>query len=170
MTEVTSWKHLVHSYGRWLALNHHSPPHPSPFPPLLPSSPPSPQRGGEFQGEAKALQTKLASQEGRLGCAGAEPGTSGRVGWLPITVTHCAPPPQAGGCKAGTFDPYPKHSEDPYPSSASGKADKGGTEKKIFRPSQGPKSTPTNSVIAQNVQRSVGRRWWREGVVGWEWV
>ena len=65
-------------------------------------------------------------------------------------------PPQAGGCKAGTFDPYPKHSEDPYPSSGMGKADKGGADKKIFRPSPGPKSTPTNSVIAQNVQRSVG--------------
>ena len=58
------------------------------------------------------------------------------------------------GCKAGTFDPYPKHSEDPYLLGKQ-KAEKGDGERKIFRPSPGPKSKPTTSIKAQNVQRYV---------------
>ena len=61
---------------------------------------------------------------------------------------------QAGGCKAGTFDPYPKHSDDPYGAVKSRKDDspsklKGG----VFRPSPGPKSTRTASIVQQNVTR-----------------
>ncbi|XP_041485424.1 UPF0602 protein C4orf47 homolog [Lytechinus variegatus] len=60
-----------------------------------------------------------------------------------------------GGAKAGTFDPYPSHSNDPYrpklkkgppPTNSSGK---------IFTPSPGPKSAPTTSVINQNVIRTI---------------
>ena len=61
---------------------------------------------------------------------------------------------QIGGSKAGCFESYPSHSQDPYvvhKNSFRTFNDKG--EKKIFRPSQGPKSCPTKSIISQNVER-----------------
>ena len=62
----------------------------------------------------------------------------------------------AGGCKAGTFDPYPRHSADTYAVAKTKKDDsssklKGG----MFRPSPGPKSTPTTSIVQQNVIRKM---------------
>ncbi len=58
---------------------------------------------------------------------------------------------QMGGSKAGTFDPYPKHSEEPYPTVVKK------TQKKflagVFKPSPFPKSRPVNSVIQQGVER-----------------
>ena len=62
--------------------------------------------------------------------------------------------PQAGGCKAGTFDHYPKHSEDPY-SPAKQKSSGKDSVRKIFKPSPGPKSMPTKSVVTQSVHRCV---------------
>ena len=61
---------------------------------------------------------------------------------------------QAGGCKAGTFDSYPKHSDDPY-SAVKSRKDGSPTKLKggVFRPSPGPKSTPTASIVQQNVTR-----------------
>lgn len=58
-----------------------------------------------------------------------------------------------GGCKAGTFDPYPSHPEELYGRKLKAPAGKlvGG----IFRPSPGVKSMPTQSVIAQRVHRSM---------------
>ena len=59
---------------------------------------------------------------------------------------------QAGGCKAGTFDPYPKHAEEPYQNPKvirTPDKTKGG----VFKPSPCPKSMPTRSVVQQNVMR-----------------
>ena len=71
---------------------------------------------------------------------------------LIIVIDHCLLI-QAGGCKAGTFDPYPKHSVDGYGVAKSKKDGKlkGG----VFRPSPGPKSRPTKSVVQQNVTKYV---------------
>ncbi|CAB4010018.1 Hypothetical predicted protein [Paramuricea clavata] len=64
-----------------------------------------------------------------------------------------SPGKEIGGCKAGCFESYPSHSDDPYqPKKTS--AD-GSQAKKIFRPSQGPKSTPFVSVIKENVDRRI---------------
>jgi len=61
---------------------------------------------------------------------------------------------QIGGSKAGCFTQYPKHSDDPYLVKKRSSRESVG-EKKIFRPSQGPKTMPTHSIIAQNVERYV---------------
>ena len=64
--------------------------------------------------------------------------------------------PQVGGCKAGTFDSYPKHSDDPFfiPKS---KPHNDSTLGKgsVFLPSPGPKQMPTSSIMQQNVTRCV---------------
>eukprot|EP00794_Sanderia_malayensis_P012154 gene12154-13408_t len=63
-----------------------------------------------------------------------------------------------GGSKAGCFDNYPSHSNDPYVVSKKPTRGAVGTDdKKIFKPSQGPKSKPTKSVISQNVERRINR-------------
>ena len=68
---------------------------------------------------------------------------------------------QIGGLKAGCFDSYPSHSEDPYMV----KKKKGSEgEKRIFRPSQGPKSTPTRSIINQNVERRINNLNFRQPI------
>lgn len=53
--------------------------------------------------------------------------------------------------KAGTFDPYPSHSADPYVV----KLVKGisGKGEKIFHPPSGPKSRPIESIMTLNVKR-----------------
>ncbi|XP_055423368.1 cilia-and flagella-associated protein 96 isoform X3 [Bubalus kerabau] len=62
---------------------------------------------------------------------------------------------KAGGMKAGTFDPYPTHSADPYvvklksPSSKSAK---------VFHPPGGPKSRPIESIMALNVRRALNTK------------
>lgn len=63
---------------------------------------------------------------------------------------------QAGGCKAGTFDVYPKHSEDPYANPKPRRESDGkvaGQKVGVFKPSPGPKTMPTSSVVQQNVIR-----------------
>lgn len=69
---------------------------------------------------------------------------------------------QIGGMKAGCFDNYPSHSNDPYVVKKSKGGD--GSEKRIFRPSQGPKSTPTRSIINQNVERRINNLNFRQPV------
>ncbi|CAI8052893.1 UPF0602 protein C4orf47 homolog [Geodia barretti] len=62
-----------------------------------------------------------------------------------------SPAKLAGGSKAGTFDVYPHHSEDPYNSP---KMQLGGNGKRkggVFRSSVGPKSKPTSSTLKQNI-------------------
>ena len=58
--------------------------------------------------------------------------------------------------KAGTFDPYPTHSVDPYKTGLKTRpvnvVNKTG---KIFVPNQGPKSAPISSVMNQNIVRCV---------------
>lgn len=64
--------------------------------------------------------------------------------------------------KAGCFDNYPSHSNDPYAVKKSKGGD--GSEKRIFRPSQGPKSTPTRSIINQNVERRINNLNFRQPI------
>ncbi|XP_070544417.1 cilia-and flagella-associated protein 96-like [Ptychodera flava] len=66
-----------------------------------------------------------------------------------------SPAKHIGGSKAGTFDPYPSHSNDPY--KPKGKKPEPPVNKtgKIFMPSPGPKSAPMNSIVNQNVSRSI---------------
>ncbi|KAJ7382252.1 hypothetical protein OS493_036155 [Desmophyllum pertusum] len=71
-----------------------------------------------------------------------------------------SPPKEIGGMKAGCFDNYPSHSNDPYVV----KKPKGDTEKRIFRPSQGPKSTRTRSIINQNVERRINNLNFRQPI------
>lgn len=69
-----------------------------------------------------------------------------------------SPAKQDGGMKAGTFEPYPSHSADPYRAktsaarNVSASANKSG---KTFFPPQGPKSAPSTSVLDQNIVRSI---------------
>lgn len=67
-----------------------------------------------------------------------------------------SPAKKIGGAKAGTFDPYPSHSNDPYTVKQK-KQPTTNKEGKLFHPSPGPKSTPTRSIVNQNVVRSVHR-------------
>lgn len=60
---------------------------------------------------------------------------------------------QPAGCKAGTFDPYPSHSADPYKMKIHRPVNVVNKSGKIFTPSQGPKSTPTVSIVDRNVTR-----------------
>lgn len=64
------------------------------------------------------------------------------------------PAKSPGGCKAGTFDPYPSHSVDPYQPRTSKGSSK---EKKVFQPTPGVKPYPISSVVSQNVQRRMNR-------------
>ncbi|XP_053315216.1 UPF0602 protein C4orf47 homolog [Spea bombifrons] len=65
-----------------------------------------------------------------------------------------SPAKDPGGMKAGTFDPYPSHSNDPYMKkpATSSKIAKGG---KPFHPPGGPKSYPIQSILHSNVVKSV---------------
>lgn len=60
-----------------------------------------------------------------------------------------------GGCKAGTFDPYPSHSVDPY--QPRGRRGGDSKDKKVFQPTPGVKPYPITSVVSQNVQRRMNR-------------
>lgn len=60
-----------------------------------------------------------------------------------------------GGSKAGTFDPYPSHSNDPYKPKVQKGPKPMNSSGKIFTPSPGPKSAPTSSIVNQNVIRSI---------------
>lgn len=51
--------------------------------------------------------------------------------------------------KAGTFDPYPSHSTDPYLA----KSEKPSKAAKVFHPPGGPKSRPIESIMTLNVKR-----------------
>ncbi|KFO99400.1 UPF0602 protein C4orf47 [Calypte anna] len=65
-----------------------------------------------------------------------------------------SPGKKPGGMKAGTFDPYPSHSTDPYivkkPQTA-----RTTKEQRIFQPPPGPKSRPVTSIVTLNVSRSL---------------
>ncbi|XP_068134796.1 cilia-and flagella-associated protein 96 [Hyperolius riggenbachi] len=65
-----------------------------------------------------------------------------------------SPAKEPGGMKAGTFDPYPTHSNDLYAKrlTKSASAVKGG---KNFQPPAGPKSYPIKSIMTSHVIKSV---------------
>ncbi|XP_028932201.1 UPF0602 protein C4orf47 homolog isoform X2 [Ornithorhynchus anatinus] len=58
-----------------------------------------------------------------------------------------------GGMKAGTFDPYPAHSNEPFgvKQLQTIKTKSG----KIFHPPSGPKSRPISSIMATNIKKSL---------------
>lgn len=64
-----------------------------------------------------------------------------------------------GGSKSGCFTAYPTHSADEYIMKKGSFRDGGNKQgqKLLFRPSQGPKSMPTHSIIAHNVVRRMNR-------------
>ncbi|KAK3579519.1 hypothetical protein CHS0354_028348 [Potamilus streckersoni] len=66
-----------------------------------------------------------------------------------------SPGKKPGGLKAGTFDPYPNHSADPYKVAIPRTLNVVNKSGRTFLPSQGPKSSPTVSIINQNVMRQV---------------
>ncbi|XP_062514309.1 cilia-and flagella-associated protein 96-like [Corticium candelabrum] len=67
-----------------------------------------------------------------------------------------SPAKAIGGMKAGTFEPYPTYSSDPYIKNPA-KRIMGDEKKKIFTPPAVPKSRPTKSIVAQNVVRRMNR-------------
>lgn len=67
------------------------------------------------------------------------------------------PAKAVGGCKAGTFETYPKHSVDPYTGKRNLEVRSDKNLKVIFHPSPGPKSTPTRSTLDVNVVKTVNR-------------
>lgn len=67
-----------------------------------------------------------------------------------------SPGKKPGGMKAGTFDPYPSHSENPYVVKLE-KEIPGKTEK-VFHPPNGPKSRPIESIMALNVKRALNMK------------
>ncbi|XP_035017576.2 UPF0602 protein C4orf47 homolog [Hippoglossus stenolepis] len=69
----------------------------------------------------------------------------------PVPFKPPSPGKRIGGTKAGTFDPYPSHSADPFIIRRS----KQTNQEPIFRPAPGPKSTPVKSIITMNVNRTV---------------
>eukprot|EP00112_Aurelia_sp_Birch-Aquarium-sp1_P000363 Seg1031.7 transcript_id=Seg1031.7/GoldUCD/mRNA.D3Y31 product="UPF0602 protein C4orf47-like" protein_id=Seg1031.7/GoldUCD/D3Y31 len=75
-----------------------------------------------------------------------------------------SPGKEIGGSKAGCFHSYPSHSEDPYVVIKNAFRTGNAGEKKIFRPSQGPKSCPTKSVISQNVEKRINRLTYKQPV------
>uniref|UniRef100_A0A8D0A6F1 Cilia-and flagella-associated protein 96 n=1 Tax=Sander lucioperca TaxID=283035 RepID=A0A8D0A6F1_SANLU len=66
-----------------------------------------------------------------------------------VPFKPASPSKKVGGMKAGTFDPYPLHSADPYVIRRS----KPTNQEPIFRPAPGPKSVPVKSIITLNVNR-----------------
>jgi len=66
-----------------------------------------------------------------------------------------SPPKKTGGCKAGCFTTYPKHSEDAYAPKKAERKNQG--PKKLFRALPGPKSVPTPSIMQQCVQKAVNK-------------
>ncbi|ESO84025.1 hypothetical protein LOTGIDRAFT_210983 [Lottia gigantea] len=66
-----------------------------------------------------------------------------------------SPGKKPAGAKIGTFDPYPTHSTDPYNVKYVRPVHVVNKSGKIFSPSQGPKTTPCNSIVNQNVLRTM---------------
>ena len=65
------------------------------------------------------------------------------------------------GMKAGTFDPYPSHSADPYKVQRIKQSQVVNKTGKIFMPSAGPKSAPIASIVNQNVIKSMNQQNYR---------
>ncbi|XP_069349464.1 cilia-and flagella-associated protein 96 [Eulemur rufifrons] len=74
---------------------------------------------------------------------------------IPSPFKPSSPGKKPGGMKAGTFDPYPAHSADPYVVKLSKISSK---DDKIFHPPSGPKSRPTESIMTLNVKRALNMK------------
>ncbi|XP_049628351.1 UPF0602 protein C4orf47 homolog [Suncus etruscus] len=75
-----------------------------------------------------------------------------------VTTSPFKPPSpgkKAGGMKAGTFDPYPSHSTDPYSQKP---ADALSKSVKIFHPPGVPKRRPVESILTMNVRRTLNKK------------
>jgi len=78
---------------------------------------------------------------------------------------YSSPAKEIGGSKAGCFDKYPAHPKDPYIVRKNAfRTFNNKDQKGIFRPSQGPKSCPTKSIISQNVARKVNCLTFRKSI------
>ncbi|XP_052814458.1 UPF0602 protein C4orf47 homolog isoform X1 [Mya arenaria] len=64
-----------------------------------------------------------------------------------------SPGKKPGGAKIGTFDPYPKHSDDPYKVKVQRSVNVVNKSGRTFMPSQGPKTRPMVSIINANVMK-----------------
>jgi hypothetical protein len=67
-----------------------------------------------------------------------------------------SPAKASGGMKAGTFEPYPSYSSDPYIKNPAKRAT-GEEKKRIFVPPAVPKSRPTETIVGLNVIRRINR-------------
>jgi|SaaInl47_10m_RNA_FD_contig_31_1249992_length_1133_multi_8_in_0_out_0_1 hypothetical protein len=67
------------------------------------------------------------------------------------------PAKNIAGCKAGTFETYPKHSVDMYTGKKQLEIRSNKGIKTIFHPSPGPKSTPTRSTLDQNITKTMNK-------------
>ncbi|XP_062932779.1 cilia-and flagella-associated protein 96 [Cynocephalus volans] len=70
---------------------------------------------------------------------------------LSVPFKPSSPGKKDGGMKAGTFDPYPSHSADPYVVKLAKHISR--KDEKIFHPPSGPKSRPVESIMTLNVRR-----------------
>lgn len=66
-----------------------------------------------------------------------------------------SPGKKDGGAKVGTFDPYPAHSVDLYNDKFKASINIVNKTGKTFVPSSGPKTRPVNSIMGQNIIRSM---------------
>lgn len=71
---------------------------------------------------------------------------------IPQPFKPSSPGKKSGGMKAGTFDPYPSHSAEPYESKLTKQIS---SKAKIFHPPGGPKSRPVSSIMTLNVKRTL---------------
>ncbi|XP_066091872.1 cilia-and flagella-associated protein 96 [Saccopteryx bilineata] len=72
---------------------------------------------------------------------------------FPSPFKPSSPGKKPGGMKAGTFDPYPSHSDDPFEAKSAKQTFT--KDAKIFQPPGGPKSRPIKSIMSLNVRRSL---------------
>lgn len=64
------------------------------------------------------------------------------------------PGKKPGGCKAGTLEPFPSYSSNPYERKRSKPTEKNSSGK-VFMPNSGPKSAPCHSIVGVNAIRSI---------------
>lgn len=72
-----------------------------------------------------------------------------------------SPGKNPAGMKAGTFDPYPSHSVEPFKNKKDRPVHVVNKSGKIFMPSAGPKSAPINSILDQNVVKAISSQNYR---------
>ncbi|KAK2493167.1 hypothetical protein MC885_017478 [Smutsia gigantea] len=75
---------------------------------------------------------------------------------LTLPFKPSSPGKKAGGMKAGTFEPYPSHSADPYVVKLAKQVSSKSV--KIFHPPNGPKSRPVKSIMTLNVERALNMK------------